>query len=467
MFFPDPAALACCAATCACGIGSACAYRHRAQLPHPSECTWIGFCMRRLGCHDHDKFDMLVEVHDVLNLLTTGQAAVEIQAGRFSARTSPAEVIKTRAEIQERLTLHVRQCERVIYVRVLRQGVVGTEKIGECEIKVKSDLIDVGFPKRQSYAMMSEGKVSCKVVLSFHRLDTSHVNLGEYQMSPLIHQALLHAQYEAESRGESLKIDINNMSDLQRLRFFSKVLEGPLKLMSSVGGSWIPLYFKATERRSGKWEWQYWNSKEECLTGEKKKGGYSFLAISLVLPDKYDRNTFYVRYHNHQGVHDLFFRRVDRDRNLWSNGLYEFIEKLREYLEKAPDLPAAEAYLEKKRQMEEEEGDRQRRSSARNGRKNSSRGGTAAAAGRSKTLDHLSDIKRIASPRQTAATEQERPRVAQLKRRMVEGLMMESVSDDDSNSEEQQQISAMGSLATRSYSTGEQLQKETSKTSIQ
>lgn len=84
-------------------------------------------------------------------------------------------------------------------------------------------------------------------------------------MSPLIHQALLHAQYEAESRGEPLKIDINNMSDLQRLRFFSKVLEGPLKLMSSVGGSWIPLYFKATERRSGKWEWQYWNSKEECL----------------------------------------------------------------------------------------------------------------------------------------------------------------------------------------------------------
>ena len=43
---------------------------------------------------------------------------------------------------------------------------MGTEAIGECSIKVKSDLIDVGFPKRQSYAMMSEGKVSCKVVVS-------------------------------------------------------------------------------------------------------------------------------------------------------------------------------------------------------------------------------------------------------------------------------------------------------------
>ncbi|OEH76034.1 hypothetical protein cyc_01372 [Cyclospora cayetanensis] len=308
-------------------------------IPHPSECYLLGLCFRKLGCHDHDKFDMLVE---------------------------------------ERLTLHVRQCER-------------------------------------------------EIQLSFHRLDTANVNLGEYQMSPLIHQALLHAQYEAEGRGEPLKIDINSMSDLQRLRFFSKVLEGPLKLMSSIGGSWIPLYFKATERRNGKWEWQYWDSKEECLSGAKKKGGYSFLAISLVLPDKYDRNTFYMRYHNHQGVHDLFFRRVDRDRNLWSNGLYEFIEKLREYLEKSPELPAAEAYLEKKRQIDEEadgKSGKHKKSGSKNLSKNP-RGELAF----SRSQDLL-DIKRIASPRQTAATEQERPRIAELKRRMVDGLMMEAASDD-------------------------------------
>ena len=175
-----------------------------------------------------------------------------------------------------------------------------------------------------------------------------------------------------------------------------------------------------------------------CMqAGEKKKGGYSFLAISLVLPDKYDRNTFYVRYHNYQGVHDLFFRRVDRDRNLWSNGLYEFIERLREYLEKSPDLPAAEAYFEKKLRDEEAETDgkhagRRKRSSSRH----STRGSRAGDALNKSKIQDLSDIKRIASPRQTAATEQERPRVAQLKRRMVEGLMMESVSSDDSNDEE-------------------------------
>lgn len=167
-------------------------------------------------------------------------------------------------------------------------------------------------------------------------------------------------------------------------------------------------------------------------SGAKKKGGYSFLAISLVLPDKYDRNTFYVRYHNHQGVHDLFFRRVDRDRNLWSDGLYEFIEKLREYLEKSPGLPAAEAFLEKKRQQEEQasgKGGKNRRSSSKDPSK-SPRGELTT----SRSQD-LSDIKRIASPRLTAATEQERPRVAELKRRMVDGLMMEAASDDSDDTE--------------------------------
>ena len=166
-------------------------------------------------------------------------------------------------------------------------------------------------------------------------------------------------------------------------------------------------------------------------SGAKKKGGYSFLAISLVLPDKYDRNTFYVRYHNHQGVHDLFFRRVDRDRNLWSDGLYEFIERLREYLEKSPGLPAAEAFLEKKRQQEEEANGKgkHKRGGSRNPPK-SPRGELAT----SRSQD-LSEIKRLASPRHTAAAEQERPRVAELKRRMVDGLMMEAASDDSDDRE--------------------------------
>lgn len=94
------------------------------------------------------------------------------------------------------------------------------------------------------------------------------MSLGEYQLSPLLHQALLHAQYEAESRGDTLRIDFRNFSDLQKLRFFSKVLEGPLKKMGGIGAGWQPIYVKAVEKKSGKWEWRYWRSKEDCLVNE-------------------------------------------------------------------------------------------------------------------------------------------------------------------------------------------------------
>lgn len=89
-------------------------------------------------------------------------------------------------------------------------------------------------------------------------------------MSPLLHQALLHAQYEAEAKGETLNVDLLNMTDIERLRFLSKVLEGPLKQMSSIGGAWKNFYFRAVERKNGKWEWQYWDSKDDCMVRHQR-----------------------------------------------------------------------------------------------------------------------------------------------------------------------------------------------------
>lgn len=64
---------------------------------------------------------------------------------------------------QEQLNLHVRQCERQLSVCALKGGVVGSDVFGECKILVKSDIIDVGFPKRQSYALFLDGRQTCKV----------------------------------------------------------------------------------------------------------------------------------------------------------------------------------------------------------------------------------------------------------------------------------------------------------------
>ena len=93
------------------------------------------------------------------------------------------------------------------------------------------------------------------------------------------------------------------------------------------------------------------------------------MAISLVLPDKYDRHCFYLRYHDMMGVHDLFFKRVDRDRNLWSDGLFEFIEKLREYLEKHPEATTGGGALPSSRAAGGGESTHSERQKSKGGRK--------------------------------------------------------------------------------------------------
>ncbi|KAL8453247.1 hypothetical protein Emag_001979 [Eimeria magna] len=151
--------------------------------------------------------------------------------------------------------------------------------------------------------------------------------------SPLLQQAVLLAQQEAEAKKEPLNLDLASMGEKQRLVFFSKVLEGPLQRMAASGTAWTDLYFKAVETAKDKWEWCCWTSRQACYSDAPVVASYPFLAISLVLPDKSDKNVFYVRYHEKYKQHDLFFKRVDRSRDLWSDGLFEFIDKLRAYLD--------------------------------------------------------------------------------------------------------------------------------------
>ncbi|KAL8451852.1 hypothetical protein Emed_001732 [Eimeria media] len=174
-----------------------------------------------------------------------------------------------------------------------------------------------------------KGVSNVKALLSFHYMDPS---LPTAQ-SPLLQQAVLLAQQEAEAKKEPLNLDLASMGEKQRLVFFSKVLEGPLQRMAASGSAWTDLYFKAVETAKDKWEWCCWSSRQACYSDAAVVASYPFLAISLVLPDKSDKNVFYVRYHEKYKQHDLFFKRVDRSRDLWSDGLFEFIDKLRAYLD--------------------------------------------------------------------------------------------------------------------------------------
>lgn len=50
--------------------------------------------------------------------------------------------------------------------------------------------------------------------------------------------------------------------------------------------------------------------------------------MSVVIPDKTDRDQIYIKYHDLYGIHDLFFRAVEVDRDIWTEAIYEFIERV-------------------------------------------------------------------------------------------------------------------------------------------
>lgn len=52
------------------------------------------------------------------------------------------------------------------------------------------------------------------------------------------------------------------------------------------------------------------------------------------MPDDSNKSHFYVKYHDKSGVYDLVFKRVDRNRDIWTQGLIEFITRQRELISK-------------------------------------------------------------------------------------------------------------------------------------
>ncbi|EPR58892.1 hypothetical protein TGGT1_315160 [Toxoplasma gondii GT1] len=380
-----------------CELGSACFRQITKGLPHPTECGCLGSLFFYLGIHDHQKFNVLVEIHELDRVPKSCSLYMTIEAGRWSATS---QVVKVKGQdqrvvVEERLMVHIRQVDNEVKIFLFKKGLVKTTRLANLVLKVKEDMIDKKFPKRTWYNMKVEnGKSQPRINLSLHKLDPGLPT----NQSPLLQQAMLIAQQEADEKGEELKLDLAKMTAKERLTFFSQVLEGPLERLNANGGACMQFYYKAVEVKPDRWEWCYWESAAACKEGKEKEGSIPFLAISLVLPDRKNRNVFFVRYHDKDNQHDVFFRRVDRDRNLWSDGLYEFIEKLRAYREtcstRVPSQKGADGEEKKKKKKRREDGEDSsgEKSPRKSGGKKSRRPST------SPRLD-ISTARRLHSPR--------------------------------------------------------------------
>eukprot|EP00921_Rhytidocystis_pertsovi_P003123 GHVQ01005203.1.p1 GENE.GHVQ01005203.1~~GHVQ01005203.1.p1 ORF type:complete len:433 (-),score=26.56 GHVQ01005203.1:302-1600(-) len=391
-------------AACVCGslclsVGGYCCYRNRAQIPHPSECGLIGKVYFLGGCHKHTKLDLMAEIHEARMVPKGAKVKVRIVSGRFSDETSAAYAEdKGRCDILERLNVHVRQCDEYVEIISLNSGSLSSSEIGRLKIDVENELVGEGFPKRREYILKDQfDKSSIRLLISFHNIDSENVDLGGVEASPLVRQALLQAQYEAENSGEKLNIDLLSMTERERLSFYSKVLEGPLQIMSGIGGQWSNVYVRPSEKKDGTWLWSHWKSKQDCTDGAKPIRVIPLLSISVVLPDTYDRTSFYIKHHTTAGAHDLVFKRVDRDRDMWSDGMYEFIDKLRAYLESNPLQDRMAQFAQNKLAKE----------SKKEGKRRPSRSHSVDSQRKSSVFDDKNS-RRMASPRESALADTER-----------------------------------------------------------
>lgn len=311
-----------------CAALGAAVYAFRKRIPHPTEFALIGCCFLRGGCHEHEAMNIIIEVHDAENVPIGGAVYAYAEAGRFDVQSGSAKVKDKRAEIFERMNLHVRQKDPDLTLSLWQKGLVGSVSLGTVKLNLVRDIINRDWPQEQWYTIEKDGRMTCRVKLSFHRVDA-------YNATPLLEYALIKANRAALERGEPVpaQIDFESLEPTEQLNFLSSVLEGPLKVMGSFG--WKSLYFKPTCKTPGRWFWRGWKDKQEAVGNVKKPTmSIPLFAVTKVVSDKRNRQQFIVSWRHSDGSDEtLLFNRVDRDRDIWSEGLYEFVKRLHIYLE--------------------------------------------------------------------------------------------------------------------------------------
>ncbi|GBE59275.1 hypothetical protein BOVATA_007680 [Babesia ovata] len=334
MFFIDPQTVGCCAVGC-CGIAAASYVSNNlSKIPHPSECGCIGSLYRITGIHAHDPFDFILEIHEAVGGVDSGKYFFEVEAGRTKYRTQTLPSKDGQLQVHEKLKVHVRQCDDAIVVKLYRSHLLRSDQCGELKFSVEHDLMAPKPAKRRWFTMVHQNRTATRVKVSIYCMSDE---VASRDLSALTLQAIVESQQNGSNLEEELIEELEKMDDYAKLRFFSKVLSGPLKKMNTFGRKWTTFYFKPLEISTGNWEWCVWNSIDDYNAGSEAIESYPFLSMSLVVADPTNSACFYVKYHKDGNDFGILLKRIDRNRDVWSDSLYEFIEKTREVYFKIPN----------------------------------------------------------------------------------------------------------------------------------
>ncbi|KAK9172038.1 Ion channel family protein [Cryptosporidium meleagridis] len=319
----------------------------RKYIPHPSEFFPFSWFFLKFGIHKHENFNLLLDILEGVDIPETGKYSIRIKCGRETDESSISICLEDASKFtnnlkktfkcswKEKRIIFVRQRENYLFIELISHGTFTSSVIGECRISIM-DIIDAKFPKKVTYGIQKDRKVVAKLLLSFYRISA---NIIVEDTNPVLFQAMINLQTDADISGnKSIYADFDKMSEKEQLIFFSKALQGNLYYLENGDKDKLRMfYFRAVEVTINRWEWCYWATESDYLKGSSKLGGYPFLAMSVVIPDKTDRDQIYIKYHDLYGIHDLFFRAIEIDRDVWSEAIYEFIERLRSYLDHIKD----------------------------------------------------------------------------------------------------------------------------------
>ncbi|OII73107.1 uncharacterized protein cubi_02338 [Cryptosporidium ubiquitum] len=319
----------------------------RKYIPHPSEFFPFSWFFLKFGIHKHENFNLLLDILEGGDIPEPGKYSIRIKCGRevddSSITTCSEDVNKMANNLKksfkccwkEKCIIFVRQRENYLFIELISHGTFTSSVVGECRISIM-DIIDAKFPKKVTYSIQKDRKVAAKLLLSFYRISA---NIIVDDTNPVLFQAMINLQTDADISGnKSIYADFDKMSEKEQLVFFSKALQGNLYYLENGNKDKLRMfYFRAVEVTFNRWEWCYWASEGDYLKGSSRLGGYPFLAMSVVIPDKTDRDQIYIKYHDLYGIHDLFFKTIEIDRDVWSEAIYEFIERLRSYLDHIKD----------------------------------------------------------------------------------------------------------------------------------
>mmetsp|Transcript_54267 Transcript_54267/g.118935 ORF Transcript_54267/g.118935 Transcript_54267/m.118935 type:complete len:427 (-) Transcript_54267:281-1561(-) len=323
----------------------------------PRRYDCLSTLLRKYGIDEFGSFDMRVVVHEAEG---NPKGYVVLRSGDSKVKTSVSK--KGRWEESVRLTVY--QGNPVLSVSLKQQAPMSRgyikEELGSAELCIKKDIIDEAFPINRVVTLRKKGKKVGSVKLSFTCIGDLE---GGSEAQPLLTGVKRHSVLQSriqeqvrlfrQSRGrdntptQSESEDNSNkaieaLDGADKLYVLAQVCAGPLE-KAGLFGMLSQSHF-AVIRDHKRWCLAWFSDEKSCMRGAKPKGAIPMLSITGITADPNSRAAFTIRHRPKAGgnYEELILKRVDREREAWTEGLRLFIDQLRA-LERARTEAASSA----------------------------------------------------------------------------------------------------------------------------